>query len=268
MTHAEARELIAPYALNSLEPNDLPRVEDHLAACVFCAHEASDAAEVVDYLAYATQFRPPPAQCMERLLSQVEREIPEIAQGFAGRDSARKAAPAREVRRPGRWIGWLSPLPIAASLLLALGLATWNVLLMGEVDSDHHQVATLNDRLVHQSQILFVMSSGDAVSRTLWGTSRAPNAEVRLVMDRASGKAMVMANRLPPPPPGQVYQVWLGKAGKRYPVARLVVDERGAGECTLPAGTASQSYDSAWITLEPVQGSPRPDSPGIARGTI
>ncbi|MFI5267801.1 MAG: anti-sigma factor, partial [Chloroflexota bacterium] len=78
----------------------------------------------------------------------------------------------------------------------------------------------------------------------------------------------LMAARLPPVPAGHVYQVWLGRQGARMPAGRLVVDEQGDGECNLQLDGSVHSYDSAWITLEPAEGGPMPNSPGVAKGFL
>lgn len=96
----------------------------------------------------------------------------------------------------------------------------------------------------------------------------APSADVRLVMDMETNTAMLVATRLPPLSSDRVYQVWLGRQGARMPAARLIVDQQGDGECNLDLDASMHSYDSAWITLEPAVGSPMPNSPGIAKGTL
>jgi hypothetical protein len=87
-------------------------------------------------------------------------------------------------------------------------------------------------------------------------------------MDGESNSAMLMATKLPPLGTDRVYQVWQGRQGARMPAARLVVDDDGDGECILTLDASVHSYDSAWITLEPAQGGPMPNSPGVARGVL
>ncbi|MDE3075544.1 MAG: zf-HC2 domain-containing protein, partial [Chloroflexota bacterium] len=71
MTHTQARELIAPYSLGVLDGEELSAIEEHLAGCAFCASLASEAGQVVGYLAYAAPPRRPPQNGLRRLLGEV-----------------------------------------------------------------------------------------------------------------------------------------------------------------------------------------------------
>ena len=154
-----------------------------------------------------------------------------------------------------------------SAVVVILGLAGWNMALMGELHEERREMDALHGRLAQQAHLMAMVTSGSAVTRALQGTAMAPSAEVRLVMDAESNSAMLMASRLPALPPKHMYQVWLGRQGARMPAARLMVDDQGDGECNLQLDGSVHSYDSAWITLEPMSG-PMPNSPGIAKGTL
>jgi hypothetical protein len=258
VSHGDVRELIAPYALGALERDEMELVREHLAGCAFCANLAREASDVVHLLPYAAPYRPAPEASLDRVMRTIRVE-----------HQRRSSQPTPQ--GSGSLWDWLRrPIfaPVAAGVLLVLGLAGWNMMLMSELNEDRRQMATLHNRLAQQSHLLLMVTSGSAVTRPLQGTSLAPSAAIRLIMDGETNSAMLMASRLPPPPAGQVYQVWLGRQGARMPAARLTVDDQGDGECTLELDSSVHSYDSAWITLEPARGSPMPSSPGVARGVL
>jgi hypothetical protein len=307
VTHADVRELIACYALNALDQDEATVVREHLVECGFCANLAREASEVAHYLPYAAGYQPPPGGSLERLLATVapgaraaaSRPLPGDLPRWAGEapgllnpappgtrpgvpDAVGGGAGQRAGARPGQPRGWMAGLierwlgslrapvfaPVAAMVLVALGVAGWNMSLMGELRDDRRQMSLLQTRLAQQTHLLVMVTSGSAVTRPLQGTALAPSAELRLIMDGESNSAMLMAMRLPPLPTGRIYQVWLGRQGARMPAGRLVVDDQGDGECNLQLDSSVHSYDSAWITLEPAQGGPMPNSPGVARGVL
>src|SRR6266571_810640 len=189
-------------------------VRQHLGDCGFCANLAREAAEVAHYLPYATRYRGAPHGSLQRVLQSVGAARPQTEPG----------------RTPQSLLDWLHmPIfaPVAAAVVLVLGLAGWNMSLMGELSENRRQVATLHNRLGQQTHLLVMVSSGSSVTRPLQGTALAPSAAIRLIMDGETNSAMLMASRLPPPPAGQVYQVWLGRQGARMPACRLTVDEQG-----------------------------------------
>jgi hypothetical protein len=267
VTHSDVRELIAAYAVGALEGEDSGLVQDHLGECGFCANLAREAAEVAHYLPYAAPAQRVPAGSLERLMASV---------ADANRAPEPAAAPALSVfgaRR--RWLERLldqikTPVfaPAITAVVLLLGLGGWNMLLMGELKEERRQMSALQGRLAQQTHLMVMVTSGSTVTKPLQGTPLAPSAEVRLVMDGETNSAMLMATRLPPPPAGRIYQVWLGRQGARMPAGRLVVDADGDGECNLLLDASVHSYDSAWITLEPAEGGPLPNSPGVAKGFL
>ncbi|MBV8086778.1 MAG: anti-sigma factor [Chloroflexi bacterium] len=264
ISHADLREMIAPYALGALDQPELGLMEQHLGECAFCANLAREASDVSHYLALSPAQHSAPSRGLARLLDSIEARPPARPLDPAGAS----AEPAR--RRLPRWSWFTSAaaVPVAASLALAMGMAGWNVSLMGELKEDHQEMTTLHQRLASQSHALLMVTSQSAITRALESTALAPSAQVRLIMDAESNSAMVMADHLPSLPNDRIYEVWLGRQGAKMPAARLDVDEQGDGEAALALDGSVHSYDSAWITLEPASGGFMPNSPGVAKGTL
>jgi hypothetical protein len=166
------------------------------------------------------------------------------------------------------WPRWRA-VPLGAGALAAVGLALWNVALMTQLRDVQAQEDAIRGRLARHSEVLFMATSGQLVLRRLQPTALAPNAQVSLLIEPGENRAMLMATHLPPLPPEHLYQVWFGRGGLRHAVGRFAIDERGNTEANLnvpPDGLSA--YESAWITVEPMQGTPTPNSPGIARGPL
>lgn len=267
MTHTDVRELIPSYALGALEQDEAAVVQEHLEECAFCTNLAREAAEIAHLMPYAAAQRPAPAHCLDRLMSSLSHGGVATPQ-----PAARLPEPVLPAgSRFNRWLSWLSgPVfaPLAAAAVLVIAMVGWNFSLMGELKEERQRMTALQNRLGQQTHLLVMVTSNSAVTRPLAGTPMAPSAEVRLIMDAQTNTAMLMAMRLPPLAANRVYQVWLGRQGARMPAGRLVVDEEGDGECTLALEDSIHSYDSAWITIEPAQGGPMPNSPGVARGVL
>src|SRR5437870_101276 len=102
-------------------------VREHLGDCGFCANLAREAAEVAHYLPYATRYREAPPGGLQRVLASVRAARPQTEPG----------------RTPRSLLDWLRmPIfaPVAAAVVLALGLAGWNMSLMGELSENRRQV--------------------------------------------------------------------------------------------------------------------------------
>lgn len=72
--HPEVRDLLGPYIMGALDPEDEREVEEHLDECASCREEARDlrlAHERLEYLANATE--PPPQELKSRVLIGMPR---------------------------------------------------------------------------------------------------------------------------------------------------------------------------------------------------
>ncbi|HUZ76677.1 MAG TPA: anti-sigma factor [Chloroflexota bacterium] len=270
MTHTEAQDLLAPYALGTLEPSETAQVDNHLRDCAFCARLAAEAVRVANALAYSAPYMPPPPTGAARLLASIAAadQVPamEAPPPFrAGRRPLRLLPPRRHLSPRS---GWRVPVPVAALLALALGLGGWNVFLMQHVGTYRSELAQVNARVSRQSELLFMMTSDQTVSHKLQSTDFAPQAQVRLVMDPVNHKGVLMATHLPPLGQGLVYQVWLSRQGTPIPACRLIMEDQDGGDCALTMVDDIATYDSAWMTVESLRGSPRPVSTGVAHAPL
>ncbi len=70
----EGRDLIAPYFLGSLEPEERSLLEEHLDACSECNAEVLEAGEAATVLALSVEQVPVPASVKEGLFARIEAE--------------------------------------------------------------------------------------------------------------------------------------------------------------------------------------------------
>ena len=250
-------EHLAGYALGELPVDVRLRVEAHLAGCAECAREARELCRTFDAVGVsAVPIAPPPA-LRSRLLAQIEsaraRRVVSIAPPAS-------ASPSRRFSQP-----WLAA---AAALLLVLG---------GMLALSQHRMAQLvEERRAAEASITRLTEEAAAVAKQadlavailtapdmrridLQGFDVSRNATARAYWSGDKG-LLIVADRLPAPPRGRIYQVWLIGAGAPGPVSAGLIDGRsGRGMLIVPApgGLTGRSVTVA-VTDEPDGGLPAP----------
>jgi anti-sigma-K factor RskA len=95
---------------------------------------------------------------------------------------------------------------------------------------------------------------GDGASGTLWTVPR-------------ESIACLMIEDLPDPGDGNVYQIWLVRAGTPVSAGTFVPQGRESWT-VVRADEPPASYESLGITIEPRGGSPAPTGPRVLQGSI
>lgn len=245
MTHAELREMLGLYALGALEAHDAAALAAHLEKCPSCLAELVNLEESVAELAHAAGPIPPPADVTSRILRAAGSGPP-----LAALPPVRTARPARRRRTPG---GWRRRLRVTAGVAVAAGVA---FLVVSEI--------TLRQRLDRAFQtlargrdLLEFIASPDVTTVSLAATGSAPGARAFVAYDRRSGRLVLFAFHLQPPPEDQVYQLWLISDGVR-PSAVFSPDPIGATLLHEHALPERRGVPLFAITLEPSGGGPEP----------
>src|SRR5689334_18557610 len=70
-------DLLPAYALDSLEPDEVRRVEEHLSACLICRNESNAFQTVAHELSFAAPNALPSPELKNRLLQRVQATRPE-----------------------------------------------------------------------------------------------------------------------------------------------------------------------------------------------
>ena len=231
----DAHALSGAYAVDALDDLERAAFERHLAECPECRAEVASLREAASTLAETTVLDPP-AALRDRVLAGIAttRPLPPEVSSPVTLDS----------RRPPR--RRLSLLVAAAAAVLAVGGGT--VLWQQPWESTSQQ----------QPGIQAVLSASDAKRSSL---DFDGGAKATMVHSDSVGKAVLVTEKMPPPPAGKVYQLWLDQPGQGMVSAGLMpVREDQRVLLTGDAATAT----GAGITVEPEGGSPEPTTEPIA----
>jgi anti-sigma-K factor RskA len=231
--HAWARELLGPYVLGALDPEEEQAVERHLAGCAACRNEERGLRETHERLAgvsIAASSAPPDLKA---------RILGALPQG--GRN--RGATPG-ETARDGRSSSLVRRAVAVVTILLPLVLVV--AYLVGAFDRPEMTAA-------------------------LAPTELAPGAGGELEV-RGLGsdlEASLEVWGLPETEDDEYYELWFGKEGGRVSAGTFAVDDRGRGELSALCPEVAGGYQRAGITLEQFPEEPRIDSARVVlRGDL
>ena len=255
--HEDIWEQLTDYALGELPPQARERVEAHLAVCAECALEARELFMGFQSVGLSTTPIAPPASIKGRVLAGLDAtRVPELFPVAA-------APVAVATARPGR--GWLA---IAATAVLVLG----GMLVVSQqrsarladelrrVDAEAERLASEAATVAGQADLaVAILTAPDMRRIDLQGFDVSRNATARAYWSGTKG-LLIVADRLPVPPPGRTYQVWLIQEGTPAPVSAGLIDGRlGRGMLIVapPGGPTSGSVTVA-VTDEPDGGLPAP----------
>lgn len=290
MRHEDYKEMLALDAAGALTGEERGALEEHLQSCAECRAESRELSDAAAALVYTVAPVLPPAALRSRILESVHALDPQpqtasarltAADGpnvignerVADGPNARGVPVAQEDAR-----GLLSRLSLwqifkarpslafggmaAAIVVLALGVAILQ--LWGRTESLSSEVTRLSARLNEAERELagereqlasardendLLASPGARVAR-LTGKEVAPGARAVVAYDRASGRAVLIANGLPTAPAGKAYQLWLIADGKKLPGGTFKADPEGRAHMSdrLPAGADAKAAFA--VTLE------------------
>ena len=234
MTACARRDDAGSYVLHALPDDEHDRFEAHLATCEGCRREVADLQVAADTLPLAAVQVGPPPELRDRIMTIVRSEAELLGAAEARAEEPAAAPAANEPRRRRRWSLSLRPLPaaMAASALVAAGVIGGIVLTGG------------ND------------------TKTVTGTVRiasAPAARASLQLSDDATKLQV--RRMPAPPAGKVYQVWLKRPNQDpAPTTALFrTDPSGSADVEIQHGRL-KGVDQVLVTAEPDGGSMKPTS--------
>ena len=231
--HAWARELLGPYVLGALDPEEERTVEQHLAGCAACRDEERGLRETHERLAGASiAAASAPPDLKARILGALPQR--------GGSWGTTSGGPARSV--------WGAS-PIRRAVAVA-------VLLVPAV-----LVVVYATGLFDRSEL----------TASLAPTELAPGAggELEVRGSDSNLEASLEVWGLPETVPDEYYELWLGKEGGRVSAGTFAVDDRGRGELSTLCPEVAGGYQRAGITLEQFPEEPRMDSARVVlRGDL
>ncbi|RPJ77148.1 MAG: hypothetical protein EHM24_00675 [Acidobacteria bacterium] len=110
-----------------------------------------------------------------------------------------------------------------------------------------------------------ILAAPDLLRYGLSGTGPAASSYAQVLWSRSRGVA-VTASRLPVPPPGQAYTMWVISDGQAAAVGVLVPDASGRASLVVPGPLTLPRLVALRITLEEGAGSGRPTGPTCLAG--
>lgn len=229
MTHDEMKDLIAPYVLGAVSPEEEREVRSHIMSCEDCMREAEGFSGTAASLALAVDEAPVPKGFADSILARVQEERPALA-----------PAPAKA----DWWFRWRKALAgvAAVSILAVVALASALIAARGQVQRYESAVPPL----VH-GEGMRLAGAGGAVARMV------PTAD----------GATLFATGLDEAPDRHTYQLWLMKCEDPDVIETCEPDSAGTfdvagGIAVLQTGTSIEGYDRAAVTVEPDGGSEGP----------
>jgi hypothetical protein len=275
LDHDERNGRAAGYVLGTLDPADYDEFRAHLSECDACASAVRSLVPVVGALAHSAPPADPPEAVRARLLERIGsvdtgRPLPGPLPARVlsmpeeeGRAGVRAAKP-RATFLPGRW------LPVAAALVIAVGLGVDGVRLRDRIGSLEQRVSDISARanasereltLVRQSAteaqtLVVVLASSDLIRVDLAGQPSAPQARARAFWSRSRGLILTASN-LPPLPAGRTYQVWIVTPDAPVSAGLLRPGERGDVHAVFTTPDVARVAAVA-VTIEPEGGVPAP----------
>lgn len=244
--HDRFSDSVGAFVLRALPEREEIEFEAHMATCAVCRDEIEDLRAATHALALSVPAMAPPPNLKARVMQVVEQEA-ELLRA-AGPEADRPRRPAatatsrpRERRRrfsPGWALRPAFALP-AALFVLALGTLI-GLTSGGAFDDDGTRVRSVRAEV---------------------DRDKAPNARVYLEMSDAG--ATLVGERMPPPPEGRVYQVWVKRPNVDPEPTSTLFMPRSDGSASAAVPESMQGVEAVLVSHEPPGGSPAPTSAPI-----
>jgi anti-sigma-K factor RskA len=232
--------MAAGFALGVLDPEDEAAFAEHLAGCLRCASDVRAFDRVTDAVMLATPPSNPPPHVRAQLL-----------------DACRP--------RPRLSVGTYAA---AAAVVLAAGLVWYqggrSAVLPPPAVDNAAAAATERERVSELSRGVLV--APDLARIDLTGQEAAPAASARALWSRERG-LVFSAERLPPLPPGRVYQVWVVTADAPVSAGLIVPDASGSNLSFFSTPPDIAPPVAVAVTIEPAGGVPAPTGDKYLVGT-
>lgn len=245
---------LGEYALGYLTPEERREVEAHVRECTECAVELQELGLVMEGLARAPEPAVPSPALKGRVLARLANEPQDLLPVAAGPIGA---VPSRRAGWSGAWLA------AAAAVILAVGgalfvshdrerrLATELGRLAGDITDLQ---ARLDSSAAQADMALSILTATDMRRIELTGGSGGQASLARAYWSPTRG-LLVAADRLPVPPPGRVYQVWLIGGGAPVSAGLLGSPTSGRGMLIAPPpGGISSGPVTVAVTDEPPGG--------------
>ncbi|HXS01701.1 MAG TPA: anti-sigma factor [Pyrinomonadaceae bacterium] len=245
MVHEDYKEMIPARALSALDAAEERALNEHLENCDECRKELEEWQGTAATLAVVADPVEPSPKVRERILSEVRKELatPEVIPF---------RSTSRNVWRSFGSLGAMAAVVLFTALIVGL-VVLWR------------ENRAINEELAKTREFIEMATTPGAKVNELKGIDLGAGATASLAYDK-SGRAMLMAEKLPSVPRGKVYQLWF-IVGKNPPMPGKTFSPDDHGGGMLKDQMPKEALDSAIfaITVEPEGGSDAPTSPVYLR---
>ena len=238
--------MIPARALSALDAAEARALNDHLSECDECRRELQEWEATAAAMALSANPMEPSPKVRERILSEIRNE------------SNSEVIPFRSATR-NIWTSFGSLGAIAAVILVTALIVGLIVLWRA------NQEAKIE--IAQSKEFLELVTTPGAKATRLDGIDLGSGATAKLVYDK-TGRAMLMADRLPAVPRGKAYQLWF-IVGKNPPMPgkTFVPDTEGSGMLKDQMPAAALDSPVFAITVEPEGGVAAPTGPIYLRSS-
>lgn len=243
----QVKEILDAYVLGAADREEARGLEEHVADCLACWDQLSQAQQVAASLALGVPLERASPRLRERVLASV-------------RTSPRRPSP----RLPA--IGGfrrLWPAGVSALGSAAVALAILLFLRMDNLGDENEQLRSqvvaasqLTDQL---RQMEAVRSAPDVKSVALQAQPWAPEVVASFYWSEVTSRGALVCSKLAPLEPGQVYQLWLLFDGQAIS-AGTFTPWQGIGYLIFDLGPLTEHPDAVGVSVEPLGGSRTPSS--------
>lgn len=250
MAHEDYKEMLPALALSALDAAAARALNEHLSECDECRRELADWESTAASIALSADPAEPSPQVRDRIMNAVRSE-----------KQASRVVPFPQERR-STWSSFGLIGAVAAAVLIVV-LALWLVVIWQqnrELRRSNLELASTIHSMESSNRFVDIVSTPGARVTELQGSGPAAGATAQLVHDK-SGRAMLLANGLPPTPEGKEYQLWF-IVGKNAPIPGRTFATDYSGRGALTDDVPPQALNAAVfaVTLEPLGGSIFPTS--------
>jgi anti-sigma-K factor RskA len=237
---ADLHTLTGAYAADALSDTERLAFERHLDACPACAQEVRELEATTARLGTAVAA-PPPPELWERIRAEalVTRQLPPLVGRAERRRRAGRGGTLARRRVP--------PLLAAAAALLVavLSVTALNLGLLGRADRA--------DRTADLVAAVLAAPDARRVAALPGGTGQAT-----VVVSRQRGRAVFVADGLPPAPAARTYQLWVVSRSGPRPAG--LVEVAGEGRVTRLLDGPVTGNEQVAMTVERHGGAAMPTS--------
>ncbi|MEX2426213.1 MAG: anti-sigma factor [Thermomicrobiaceae bacterium] len=226
-------ELVAPYVLGALEPDEVEQVETHLDQCPMCRELVEEQRQVVTLMPYLAEPHSVPLHAREQLLARVQEE--------SGQSPQSRAHRLKVFLLPSGRAGWMAA---ATAAVLALVFAVNSFQMQGEMEKQAEEASEERANIAEM-----VQSPGGWMTSLEGGSSGAGGG---IIVDPTTNRAIMVVDGLDQPSDDHEYVVWMVDEanGDHINAGELVVDEDGRGQLYITSSGALANYDGMLITEE------------------